>query len=76
MFTIEGDKLTIYATDLNTNFSSTTKLKTTSKEKKSFVTDPKKLAEFLALLAPGDIVLIVEEKKLPYRKKKTKDFLT
>lgn len=74
MFTIEGDKLTIYATDLNTNFSSTTKLKTTSKEKKSFVTDPKKLAEFLALLAPGDIVLIVEEKKITIQKEKNQGF--
>jgi DNA polymerase-3 subunit beta len=74
MFTIEGDKLTIYATDLNTNFSSTIKLKTTSKEKKSFVTDPKKLAEFLALLAPGDIVLIVEEKKITIQKEKNQGF--
>lgn len=72
MFTIEDGSLTIYATDLNTNFSATIKLKTSPKEKASFVTDPKKLAEFLALLSPGDVVVEIETKKITVQKEKNK----
>lgn len=72
LFTVENNKLELFATDLNTNFHATLKLKNTSKEKASFVTDPKKLSEFLALLSPGDIVLEIEEKRLLVQKEKNK----
>lgn len=72
LFTVEGGKLSVFATDLNTNFNAIVKLKNTSKEKASFVTDPKKLAEFLTLLSPGDVVLEVDEKKLLVQKEKNK----
>lgn len=70
LFTVGGGELNVFATDLNTNFSAVVKLKNKVKETTSFVTDPKKLAEFLTLLSPGDVVLEIEEKKLTVQKDK------
>jgi len=70
LFTVGGGKLNIFATDLNTNFSSVVKLKNSVRESASFVTDPKKLAEFLTLLSPGDVVIEVGDKKIVVQKEK------
>ncbi len=71
LFSLEDGKLHVYATDLNTHYHARLTPKTTTKEKGRFIIDPKKLAEFLTLLSPGDVVLTVDDKKVVAQKEKT-----
>jgi DNA polymerase III subunit beta len=72
LFVIENSTLSVYATDLNTHFHAKLKPKTPIKEKGRFILDPKKVAEFLALLSAGDVSLEVEDRKVVLKKEKTK----
>lgn len=70
LLTIEKESVQIFATNLNTHFVTTLSSKLPVKGSVRVVVDPKKIAEFLALLSPGDVAIKVEEMKITLQKEK------
>ncbi len=70
LLTVEKDTIQIFATNLNTHFVTTIPVKLSGKGAIRVVVDPKKIAEFLALLSPGDVALEIDEKKITLQKEK------
>lgn len=66
----EKENLYFYSTNLNFYYKGV--LKTEGKEDFSVVIDPKKITEFLSLLPPGEIEVLIKDKSLVISQAKTK----
>lgn len=66
----EDENLNFYSTNLNFYYKGTIKIK--NDEKFSIVIEPKKIIEFLSLVYPGEIEIIISNNKISINQNKTK----